>query len=324
MRIGRLIGSAGLALMLAVLGPPVRAQDYPARDVHVDCGYVAGSGADVIVRYFATKASELAGRTFIVDNRPGAFGNIAMEAAARAKPDGYTFYLTAGSTLASSVSMFKNLKVEPTRDFEMVTTLTRFAFVLVVDPKRPIKSVAELTAYLKTKPDHGLYGATAPSGLVSSELYKSIVGLNTTQVGYKDALSAMNDLLGGQIDYLFGDPVFAVEQMRAGKIRGLAVAAAQRVQAIPELPSMAEQGVPGLDVNTWWAVMLPAGTPRPIVDKAAGWFNKVVASDDARKFLANIGADPFPGTPDSARELLAKDTVRWRDYIRLAKIEPQG
>jgi tripartite-type tricarboxylate transporter receptor subunit TctC len=314
---------AALTLGAPVL--PAAAQQYPARDIHIVNGYAAGSGADVIVRYWANKLQPLTGKSIIVENKPGAAGNIAMEAAARAKPDGYTVYMTAGSSMANSVSLFKNLKVEPVKDFTMVTTLLRLSFVLVVGPKSPAYSVADLTDLMKKKPDHGLYGATAPSGIVSAELYKSVVGLNSTIVNYKDASSAMIDLVDGSIDWMFMDPIAALEHMRAGKIRGLAVGAAERVKAIPELPSMAEAGVPGVDVVAWWAVAVPAGTPKPIVDQLATWFNRITETEESKSFINRVvGGDPFPGNPAMAQKLLETDTVRWRDYIRTAKIEPQG
>lgn len=318
---------AGLAAAATVCAwaMPISAQQYPARDLHIVNGYAAGSGADVIVRYWADKLQKISGKAVIVENKPGASGNIAMEAAARAKPDGYTIYMTAGSSMANSVSLFKNLKVEPVKDFTMVTTLLRLSFVLVVGPKSPAQSVADLTALMKKKEGNGLYGATAPSGIVSAELYKSVTGLNTTFVSYKDAASAMIDLVDGGIDWMFMDPIAALEQMRAGKIRGLAVGAADRVQAIPELPSMKEAGVPGVDVVAWWAVAVPAGTPRPIVDQLATWYNEITKTDESKAFINRVvGGDPFIGNPDMAQKLLETDTVRWRDYIRTAKIEPQG
>jgi tripartite-type tricarboxylate transporter receptor subunit TctC len=264
-RFGVLVGVVFTALSLFLLALPASAQQYPARDLHIINGYAAGSGADVIVRYYADKLQKLAGKTIIVENKPGASGNIAMEAAARSKPDGYSIYMTAGSSMANSVSLFKNLKVQPDKDFTMVTSLLRLSFVLVVGPKSPVKSVAELTALMKTKPDNGLYGATAPSGIVSAELYKSVTGLKTTFVSYKDASSALVDLADGSIDWMFMDPIAALEHMRSGRIRGLAVGAADKVMAIPELPSMKEAGIDGVDVVAWWAVAVPAGTPRPIV-----------------------------------------------------------
>ncbi len=317
--------SALAAAALGALAIPANAQQYPARDIHVINGYAAGSGADVIVRYYADKLQKLAGKAIIVENKPGAAGNIAMETAARSKPDGYSIYMTAGSSMANSVSLFKNLQVVPTKDFTMVTTLLRLSFVLVVGPKSPVKSVAELTTLMKTKPDNGLYGATAPSGIVSAELYKSVSGLSTTYVSYKDASSALVDLVDGGIDWMFMDPIAALEHMRAGRIRGLAVGAAERVKAIPELPSMTESGVPGVDVVAWWAVALPAGTPRPIVDQLATWFNQITQTDETKEFINRVvGGDPFPGNPDMAQKLLETDTVRWRAYIKTAKIEPQG
>jgi tripartite-type tricarboxylate transporter receptor subunit TctC len=324
-RFGVLVGVVFTALSLFLLALPASAQQYPARDLHIINGYAAGSGADVIVRYYADKLQKLAGKTIIVENKPGASGNIAMEAAARSKPDGYSIYMTAGSSMANSVSLFKNLKVQPDKDFTMVTSLLRLSFVLVVGPKSPVKSVAELTALMKTKPDNGLYGATAPSGIVSAELYKSVTGLKTTFVSYKDASSALVDLADGSIDWMFMDPIAALEHMRSGRIRGLAVGAADKVMAIPELPSMKEAGIDGVDVVAWWAVAVPAGTPRPIVDQLAKWFNEISATEETKSFINRVvGGDPFPGNPDMAQKLLETDIVRWRDYIRTAKIEPQG
>ena len=324
-RFGALVGVVFTSLSLFPLALPASAQPYPARDLHIINGYAAGSGADVIVRYYADKLQKLAGKTIIVENKPGASSNIAMEAAARSKPDGYSIYMTAGSSMANSVSLFKNLKVQPDKDFTMVTSLLRLSFVLVVGPKSPVKSVAELTALMKTKPDNGLYGATAPSGIVSAELYKSVTGLKTTFVSYKDASSALVDLADGSIDWMFMDPIAALEHMRSGRIRGLAVGAADKVMAIPELPSMKEAGIDGVDVVAWWAVAVPAGTPRPIVDQLAKWFNEISATEETKSFINRVvGGDPFPGNPDMAQKLLETDIVRWRDYIRTAKIEPQG
>jgi tripartite-type tricarboxylate transporter receptor subunit TctC len=322
----KMVASAVLAaLSFCLFALPAAAQQYPTRDIHIINGYAAGSGADVIVRYWADKLQKISGKAIIVENKPGASGNIAMEAAARSKPDGYSIYMTAGSSMANSVSLFKNLKVQPDKDFTMVTTLLRLSFVLVVGPKSPVKSVAELTALMKTKPDNGLYGATAPSGIVSAELYKSVTGLKTTFVSYKDASSALVDLVDGGIDWMFMDPIAALEHMRAGRIRGLAVGAADKVMAIPELPSMKEAGIDGVDVVAWWAVAVPAGTPRPIVDQLAGWFNQITATEESKSFINRVvGGDPFIGNPDMAQKLLETDIVRWRDYIRTAKIEPQG
>ena len=321
------LASVALAALSICLfaAQPVSAQQYPQRDIHILNGYAAGSGADVIVRYYADKLQKLAGKAIIVENKPGASGNIAMEAAARSKPDGYTIYMTAGSSMANSVSLFKNLTVKPDKDFTMVTSLLRLSFVLVVGPKSPVKSVAELTALMKTKPGNGLYGATAPSGIVSAELYKSVTGLQSQFVSYKDASSALIDLVDGSIDWMFMDPIAALEHIRSGKIRGLAVGAAEKVQAIPELPSMKEAGVDGVDVVAWWAVAMPAGTPKPIVDQLAKWFNEITATAESKEFINRVvGGDPYTGNPDVTQKLLESDIVRWRDYIKTAKIEPQG
>jgi tripartite-type tricarboxylate transporter receptor subunit TctC len=206
-----------------------------------------------------------------------------------------------------------------------VTTLAKLGFVLVVDPKSPIKSMAELTAHLKAKGDKATYGVAANTGLVSAELYKKFAGVpRVTKAQYKEMQTLTNDMAAGSLDFSFGDPVFAVEQVKAGRVRALAVTSGERMSALPDVPTMTEAGLPEFgQLIAWWAVWAPAGTPAPVVAKLESWFNQIVASADTKKFLNNLGSDQFPGNSKMLAELLAADIKKWNEYVKLAGIEPQ-
>ncbi len=318
----RSLRTAALAL---VMGVPAlaQAQDYPSKDIHIISSQAAGSGADTIVRFYANKIQEMSKQSVIVENRQGAFGIIAFKALADAKPDGYTLYMSAGSSIAAAPLLYHNMTIDPLKQFTQVTSLSKFAFMLVVPKESPYADVKALVEGMKKKPDHGLYGATATSGVVSSELLKVYSGLKTTQVAYKDSRSALTDLMANQIDWMFMDPIAANEHIRAGRIKGLAVAMQERLGAIPEVPSMKDAGFPQIDVVTWWTLTAPAGTPKPVIDKLAGWVNAISNSPEGKEFLNRNGMDPFVGTPESANALVRSDFEKWKDYIAKAGIEKQ-
>lgn len=300
------------------------AQDYPAREIRSICNFGVGTGADILVRYYSDRLSKLAGKPVIVENRPGANGNLATDLAAKSKPDGYTIMITpASSTLAAAQHLFKKLPFDPIKDFTPVTPITKLAFVLVVGPNSPARSAAELRDLLRAKPGHGAYGTGNNTGHVGAELFKQMSGLGTLHVPYKTTGQALTDLLGGQLDFLVYDATFMSGQMKGGKVRILAVTTATRAGALPDIPTMAESGFPGYDLTAWWGVVVPSGTPKPIVDRLAGWFNQITSTDETKKFLTNVATDPFPGTPESMAALIKSDTERWGGFVKLAKIVPE-
>jgi len=316
---------AVLALGAALAAFPAAAQDYPAREIRAICNFPAGTGADVFVRYFAAKLSALAGKPVVVDNKGGALGNIGTEAAAKSKPDGYTILIVPGSsTMAAAMHTFKKLPFDPIKDFTPVTTIARLGFVIAVDAKSPIKTLADLTAHLKNKGDKSTYGVAANTGLISAELYKKVAGLRATKAQYREMGTLMNDMFAGSLDFTAGDPVWAVEQVRSGKIRALAVTSGVRMSALADVPTMKEAGYPAFgELIAWWAVYVPAGTPEPIVKKLEAWFNQIVATEETKKFLNNLGSDPFQGNAAMLKDLLAADIVKWGEYVKLAGIQPQ-
>jgi tripartite-type tricarboxylate transporter receptor subunit TctC len=299
----------------------VGAQDYPAREIRSICNFAPGSGADIIVRYYSEQLARLAGKPVVVENKPGAQGSIASAFVAKSAPDGYTIHITpASSTLAAAPHIFKRLPFDPIKDFASVTTINSLTFVVAVDAAKPIKSVQELIQVLKQRPGHGFYGTQSNSGQIAAELFKANTGLSTVYVPFKVTGDAFANLLSGQIDFMSVDSTWAKSQP---KVRILAVTAAKRSSTMPEIPTLAEAGVPGVDVAPWWGVVVPAGTPRPIIDKLAGWFNQITANDETRQFLARAALDPFPGSPEQMAALLRTEVERWGGFVKLAKIQPQ-
>ena len=308
----------------AALSTAVLAQEYPSREIRSICNFAPGSGADILVRFYSDKLSKLAGKPVIVENKPGANGSIATADLARAKPDGHSLMITpASSTIAAAPYLFKNLQFDSTKDFQAVTTIATLSFVLMVDASKPIKSVPELIAHLKTRPNHGFYGTSNNTGVIAAELFKQAAGLQTTYAPYKQNTQALTDLLQGTVDFLSYDATWAAGQVKGGRVRVLAATANKRSVAFPDIPTLGELGMGKNDVTAWWGVVVPAGTPRPVFEKLSGWFNQITNEEDTKQFLARAAFNPFPGSPDQMTALIKSDAARWKGYVELAKIEPQ-
>src|SRR5438552_12783020 len=311
------------ALLASVIAPWAAAQEYPAREIRSVCNFAAGSGADIIVRYYSDKLSRLTGKPVIVENKPGAQGLVATDYVAKARADGYTILITpASSTLATAPHIFKQIPFDPLRDFAPVTTLNSLAFTIAVDAAKPYRTIDDLVAALRTKRDDGFYGTQSNSGQVTGELFKQMRGRRSTYVPYKATGDALASLLGGEVDFLTVDATWA-STMHPHKIRILAVTSAKRSGALPEVPTMAELGFKEFDITPWWGVVVPAGTPRPIIERLAGWFNQINATEETKQFLARAALDIFPGSPESMAALLKTEIERWGRYVKLAKIEAQ-
>ena len=214
---------AAVIASLAVASGSASAQDYPTREIRSLCNFAAGSGADILVRWYSDRLSKLTGRPVLVENRVGAQGNIATDALAKARPDGYTINIApASSTLAAAPHLYKSLPFDPERDFTAVTTIARLTFVIAVDAAKPINNATDLVEHLKKRPDQGFYGTGNNTGMVAAALFKDMAGLKTTGVPYKTSVQALGDLLSGSVDFIAYDATWAVGQMRAGKQIGRA------------------------------------------------------------------------------------------------------
>jgi tripartite-type tricarboxylate transporter receptor subunit TctC len=310
--------------MLALTAPvAARAQSFPTQDVHFICGFPAGSGADVIVRFFADKVRPLLNRTVIVENRVGANGNIATEYTARAKADGHTVYITGADALAANMHIMKNPSVDVVKQLQLVATINRLTSMIAVKAGSPITSMADLTAAVKAKGDKASYATSNPVGRVIGALYKERAGLTSVEVQYRTAADSLNDLTSGSLDYAVYDPVFSSAQTKAGTIRILAVATGERMKAAPDYPTMSELGYK-MDLTSWWAAMVPSETPKPVVDQLHAAFRTVVESEEGKKFLNGFASDPWTLTPDEAQAFWRKQVDEWGEFVRIAKIEPQG
>jgi tripartite-type tricarboxylate transporter receptor subunit TctC len=315
---------AWVALGLALAGAaPALADDYPEHELHSIVNFQAGSPMDILTRWYGARLSELAGKPVIVENKLGAQGAIATDYVARAKPDGYTFMITpASSTLAEAAFIFKRLGFDPVKHFDPVMLMAKSGLVVVVDAKNPVNTIAELTEALRKKPGNGAYGALANTGIVAAELYKAKTKLLTNQVFYKGIYENLLDLYGGQIDFATLDPAAVLEPIRAGKLKALAVTSATRLGALPDVPTMQESGFANYDLTPWVGLVVPAGTPPPIIDKLAAWHRQINTTDDAKKALRAFGIDPLEGDAAAMAALLQRDIARWAQFVKLAKIAP--
>ncbi len=302
---------------------PALAQQYPSQDIHFICGFAAGSGADIIVRFFSEKIRVLSGRQVIVENKVGAIGNIATEYVARSKPDGYTVYITGASALAASQAISKNPTVDVGKQLQIAGTINKQPLMIGVRADGPIKTMAELTAAMKAKGEKASYATSNPTAKVVGAMYKERAGLAAVDVPYRSSADYLNDLASGNIDYAIPDNVFAVAQARAGRMRILAVSTGQRMKAAPDYPTMTELGY-AMDLRGWWAGLVPVGTPKPVVEQLGKWISEVVSSDEGKAFLASIASDPWINSPEEARAFFLKEIEQWREFVKVAKIEQQG
>lgn len=312
------VGAAAAALV-----PHAHAQAYPSRVVSIVVPFGPGNAYDLMVRYLADRLRDATGQPFIVEAKQGALGGVAAAAVAHAAPDGHTLLFGANSTHAVNVHLFKKLPYDPVADFAPITTLATIPQVLVVSPTLKVNTLAELIALAKSRPGQLNYGSSSATGRVASEAFRQQAGIDAVHVPYKTSVQAITDLVGGQLHFLVTDAGLGVAQSQAGKVKALAITSSRRVPAVPDLPTMAEAGLPGYEFVAWLALFAPARTPQPIVQRLAELSNTIVRSPGMEEYLAKMYALPFPGDPESLRQLIARDTTRWGAMIKAAGIEPE-
>jgi tripartite-type tricarboxylate transporter receptor subunit TctC len=312
---------AAFSLAVCPLAP---AQTYPSRTIRVIVGLPAGSGGDVIARFYADKLFELAGKPVIVENKPGMILSAGADAVAKSAPDGYTVLITSvTSSHAANLFLFKKLPYDPIKDFTPVATLQKSYFILVVRAEAPWRTVAELTETMKQKGDRASYAYGSPPGLASAELYKARAGLKAVGIPYKTSVASLSEMLSGELDFQFIDSTQGTPLMQSGKLRGLAITSGQRVPGVA-LPTMADAAdIPEFDIAPAWGVFLPAHAPASIVATLESWFTQIVNMDATRRFLGNTHAAPFPGGADTLAAFLPREIEKWRELAKVANIQPQ-
>ena len=309
----------------AVLAAPAASfaqQKYPSQDIHVICAFPPGSGADIVVRYFSEKLREKAGGLVLVENKVGAAGNIAAEYTARAKPDGHVIHIHAGSSIAGNYWLFKKPPIDPVKDLQIVTAINIQPFMVMVTPDSPHKNLRELTEAMKAKGEKASYAEANTVGKVMGELYKAATGVKAVDVPYRTTADALNDYKSGAVDYGMMDPQSATVNVQAGRLRMLAVSTGKRMQSLPDVPTMKEQGV-DVELFGWFAVIVPSATPKPVVAQLNTWFKEILSTDETRQFIYKFGGDPWITTPEEGQAQLVKDKADWEGYVKAAKIEPQ-
>ena len=310
--------TAALSALLFIASTSIaHAQAWPSRPVRIIVGYAAGGATDVVARLMAQKLGESLGQQFIVENRPGAGGNLGAQAAATSAPDGYTFIMVAPAH-SINATLYRKLPYDPVRDFTPVVHVASVTNLMVVHPSVPAYSVAELTALAKAKPGTIAF-ASAGSGASShlaSEMYKSKAGIDIVHVPYKGTGQSVVDLLAGQVQMTMDSMPALLPHVKAGKLRALAVGSKTRSPALPDVPTMQEAGVSDFEVTVWLGLLAPAGTPAEIVSRLNAEVNRIVAMPDVKERLSGIGAEPVGGTPQQFGELIQKDIVKFAEVIK--------
>jgi tripartite-type tricarboxylate transporter receptor subunit TctC len=314
---------AASAAALPVVSRVAWAQAYPTRPVRLIVGAPAGGGFDIVARLMGQWLSERLGRSFVIENRPGAGSNIATDAVVRALPDGYTLLLVT-SVNAISTSLYEKLSFNLGRDIAPVAGITRVPNVTVVNPSVPSKTIPELIAYAKANPGklNMASGGNGTTGHLSGELFKVITGVNMVHVPYRGTAPALTDLLGGQVQVMFASMSSSIEYIRAGKLRPLAVTTTTRSNELPEVPTV-NDFVPGYEASTWYGVGMPTGTPAEIIGTLNKEINTALADPTFKARLADVGGSALSGSPADFGRLIADETEKWAKVIRAANIKAE-
>jgi tripartite-type tricarboxylate transporter receptor subunit TctC len=314
---------ARAAAVACAISQSALALDYPAKPVRLIVGVAPGGANDTVARLVAQPLSERLGQPIVVENRPGAGGNIGLEAAANAPPDGYTL-LFATSANALSVAFYDKANVNFARDITPVTSLVRGPLIMEVNPSFPAKTIPEFIAYAKANPGR-INVASAGNGSaphVAGELFKMMAGIDIVHVPYRGGGPALVDLLGGQVQMMFGVITSSVEYIRAGKLRALAVSTAMRAEALPDLPTVGDF-LPGYEASDWYGICAPKGTPAEIVGRLNAEINAGLADPRLKARLAELGGTPLPGSPAAFGKLIADETEKWGKVVRTAHMKPE-
>jgi len=317
----RLIPIRALTLLSLALAPfaGAAAQDFPTRPVKLVVPYAAGGSGDLLARLLGNKLAGLWGQQVVIDNRAGAGGLIGTEFAARSEPDGYTLYLATDGPLTIAATLYKRVPYDWKRDLAPVSMMAMGYQVLIVKPSLPAKTLQELIALARQRPSELNYASigigSAPH--LGAELFKSVAKIDLTHIPYRgSSAQAITALIAGDVSMFLVGTSTAVPHIQSGELRGLAVTASKRVEGLPEVPTFAEAGLPGVDVSLWFAVLVPGGTPPAIIKKLNADIAQVVADPEFKQALAVRGFDAMSSTPEQLAEFLDKDYVKFRDLIR--------
>jgi tripartite-type tricarboxylate transporter receptor subunit TctC len=312
-----------VTLLLTAVATVAGAQNYPTRPIRFVVPFPPGGGNDVMARIIGQKLTDAFGQQVVIDNRGGAGGNIGTETAARATPDGYTLFLGGVGSHGTNPGLQAKLPYDPVKDFAPVSQIASASLVVVSNLALPAKSIAELMQYAQTRPGQINYASSGTGSIahLSVELFNSMAKIKLQHVPYKGTGPALTDLLSGQVQLLFNSALSMLPQIRANRLRALAVTSATRIAPLPEVPTLNESGVPGYDATSWYGVLAPAQTPRTIIDKLNAEIAKAVKAPDLRDRLQSEGAIPVGNSPEQFAAFIQRELARWAKVIKDAGIK---
>ncbi|MDM0120733.1 Bug family tripartite tricarboxylate transporter substrate binding protein [Variovorax arabinosiphilus] len=305
------------ALSLAPLAAQAQAA-FPSKPITIIVPFSAGGTTDILARVVGQFMSTDLGQPVVVDNRAGAGGNIGGQAAARATPDGYTIFMGTVGTHAINQALYKKMPFDPIKDFAPLSRVAMVPNLLVANPSQPYKNVKELIAYAKANPGKVNFGSSGAGSSIhlSGELFKQMAGVDMQHVPYRGSAPAVSDLLGGQISIMFDNMPSAIPHVKGGKLRPLAVTTAKRSPALPDVPTIAESGVPGYEATSWFGLLAPAGTPAPVIAKLNASILKALANPEVKKKLAEQGAEAAGEKPEQFAAFIAAETAKWGKVVK--------
>jgi tripartite-type tricarboxylate transporter receptor subunit TctC len=314
-----------LCAAFASAAPVAVAESYPSKPIRIIVTGTPGGPPDLLARWLAERLGPALGGPIVVENRPGAGGNVAMQAAARSPPDGYTLVVAGQGPFALNPHMYANPGYNPIGDFAPITQIERGALLLAVNPEVPVHSVAELIALANKNPGELNYGSpgTGTPPHLASELFRLGANLKVVHVPYAGPSAAMLDLIAGRLTFTFGTVNVQLPQIKAGKIRAIAVTSPSRLEALPEIPTVAESGLPGFEYSGWLGIAAPAGTPEPIIERLQREIAVILQTDEARKYFASNGREPVASTPAAFAAFIRAEHAEWGQVIRDSNIRAE-
>lgn len=299
------------------------AQSYPAKPIRVIVAFAPGGGTDILARATAQKLTEIFGQSVVIENRPGANGNIGTEAVARSQPDGHTLLATSSGPFVIGASLYAKLPYDPVKDFSPITLAVSYSYLLVAHPSVPARNIKELITLAKAHPGRltcGSGGLATPPHL-ATELFKMMTATDITHVPFKGTGAALNDVLGGHVDLLFGNLPSQLPHVRKGRLKPLGISTERRSDLLPDVPTISESGVKNFEATSWFGWLAPAGTPPAVINKLQVEIARIVQSPDMKTRLINEGAEPVVNTPEQFAIHIRTDSAKWAKVIKGSNIK---
>ena len=308
-----------VALLAAGFTATVSAQSYPVRQVRIIVPYTAGGTTDIVARIMAQKLTEAFGQQVLVENRPGGGGNTGSDLVAKAPPDGYALLMGSNGPLAANATLFKKMPFDGIKDFAAVTLIADVPNMLVIHPSLPVRNLKDFIAFVRARPGKLNFGSTGngTAAHLTGELFKQMAKLDALHIPFKGA-EALTAVMGGEVEFMFSTMPPAIPLVKGGKLKALGVSSAKRSAAMPELVTMSEAGLPGFQSSAWYGIVVPAATPRPIIDRLNTEILKILKQADVRERMIGQGAEPVGNSPEEFGAYIKSETVRWGKVIQIS------